>query len=1116
MKKTLKQIKTHLKKNSYFNVKDFSNSEILTSELIKAHALNTLIIPLVLTILISIEMCFFVNTWGSYFILISCFSIILFYFLFRLTIHFRKPKEKKIDSLYLYFLTFSSTVIMIGLFGKIETFDYKTLKEFNNEKISIFFITVLLYSFYYELFSQIKLKKWRIGLSFFHKLLFLIALLTTIQPDIYFYFQSTIYEILSLILLISSFKIKIIRFFTEKEASTKSEEVKGQISHHPNEWKAMMNEFPIGVVILSQEKKVLFTNKILYDMFELQITNHPKSFEQSMQNKSSLLKGTDESSLKNNSCSQNDKDVKISFEELNEKIGKLEEVENCLDKETSSPAERSQVFSSSVELTIYSHKSVLRKPLGLYHNNSVNQNIRNSTPKNSKSSYSILSSMKIPEKEIEKMKSQISSGYDQYCKTTAIKRFKTEDLGPYTQKNEENDETKKTKKIIVKNKAIDLNLDRIINGFMIRGDMKTNSNIKKSSEHEQSLRTAKLFCTQYKNFKKNDNKKKKYELKVQNISYKKNEAFLILIEDVSYRDSVVQLRENNGYKNKIMTTLSHEIRTPLNGAIPVLEDVVSGLEEDNPLKKMLLIPLKSLLLLQNVLGDAVDFALINSNQLYLNYEECNICEFLKEIIDMFSVQAELKNIEMGYNFIDKTPPKKIIADFQRIRQILVSLLGNSLKNTYNGVIYINIEVNPVESPYTKKSRLTQKAPLFRKVFSQNNERDNQEVMIIKFSVEDDGIGIESSKFENIKTCLREKNPLEVCNNLNKETGCGVGLTISHCLALILGPRNNRGLAIESQENCGTNVDFYIEFYVEKKPFHDFMGALSTIRETKEMTKYSTLKRKDGDLTQSKIFTRIFTKATRASKSFFTSKKIIKSASNDYTTKSINKLNNSRKLSFNSLPAINALRHISIEEDFYDAIKNDDMEQESAHFSQYKNSHQFNTQNFENLFLCSHKNHSYSPNEKIFNNSISNDENFRHFEENCLCEEVLIVDDDAFNLNALELILKKFKKKCVKAYNGDEAINIIKDKYKNGLCCERCKGFKIIFMDYHMPIKNGVDATKVLKEFMNLGELPEIPIIACTAFGAKDLVEEWEKAGMTHFITKPITSNKMEAILEKWT
>ena len=146
----------------------------------------------------------------------------------------------------------------------------------------------------------------------------------------------------------------------------------------------------------------------------------------------------------------------------------------------------------------------------------------------------------------------------------------------------------------------------------------------------------------------------------------------------------------------------------------------------------------------------------------------------------------------------------------------------------------------------------------------------------------------------------------------------------------------------------------------------------------------------------------------------------------------------------------------------------------------------------------------------------NDENFRHFEENCLCEEVLIVDDDAFNLNALELILKKFKKKCVKAYNGDEAINIIKDKYKNGLCCERCKGFKIIFMDYHMPIKNGVDATKVLKEFMNLGELPEIPIIACTAFGAKDLVEEWEKAGMTHFITKPITSNKMEAILEKWT
>jgi signal transduction histidine kinase len=58
--------------------------------------------------------------------------------------------------------------------------------------------------------------------------------------------------------------------------------------------------------------------------------------------------------------------------------------------------------------------------------------------------------------------------------------------------------------------------------------------------------------------------------------------------------------------------------------------------------------LKSLYLLQNVLNDVVDFALINSNQLFLNFEEMNVFDFLRETLDIFSFQAEMKEMDLSY------------------------------------------------------------------------------------------------------------------------------------------------------------------------------------------------------------------------------------------------------------------------------------------------------------------------------------------------------------------------------------------------------------------------------------------------------------------------------------
>ena len=63
--------------------------------------------------------------------------------------------------------------------------------------------------------------------------------------------------------------------------------------------------------------------------------------------------------------------------------------------------------------------------------------------------------------------------------------------------------------------------------------------------------------------------------------------------------------------------------------------------------------------------------------------------------------------------------------------------------------------------------------------------------------------------------------------------------------------------------------------------------------------------------------------------------------------------------------------------------------------------------------------------------------------------------------------------------------------------------------------NGIEATKYLKKKMSINEIPEIPIIACSAFGAKDDLLNCFEAGMNDYIAKPITLEKLENIFNKW-
>ena len=76
-------------------------------------------------------------------------------------------------------------------------------------------------------------------------------------------------------------------------------------------------------------------------------------------------------------------------------------------------------------------------------------------------------------------------------------------------------------------------------------------------------------------------------------------------------------------------------------------------------------------------------------------------------------------------------------------------------------------------------------------------------------------------------------------------------------------------------------------------------------------------------------------------------------------------------------------------------------------------------------------------------------------------------------------------------------------------CKLCEGFKIVFMDFEMPVMNGIESTKIIKQLIFAKEIKGLAIIGCTAHGAKSQLEEFVQAGIDDLLVKPINIAKIK-------
>jgi len=143
--------------------------------------------------------------------------------------------------------------------------------------------------------------------------------------------------------------------------------------------------------------------------------------------------------------------------------------------------------------------------------------------------------------------------------------------------------------------------------------------------------------------------------------------------------------------------------------------------------------------------------------------------------------------------------------------------------------------------------------------------------------------------------------------------------------------------------------------------------------------------------------------------------------------------------------------------------------------------------------------------------IKEEENFTPYSFHKGNNQILVVDDDPFNIMALSAHLKTYKFSVDDAHNGKAAIEKIKAKCQ----FDKKSHYKMIFMDCQMPIMDGYEASKALKEMMNQGEIPKMPIIGCTAFTSKSKLGECYKCGMDSVVTKPVLTEQLTEILRQY-
>lgn len=507
-------------------------------------------------------------------------------------------------------------------------------------------------------------------------------------------------------------------------------------------------------------------------------------------------------------------------------------------------------------------------------------------------------------------------------------------------------------------------------------------------------------------------------------------------------------------KSEFLANMSHEIRTPMNAIIGLghllRQTELSEKQQDYSNKMML--SANNLIM---IINDILDYSKIEANKIVLEQIDFDLFEVLHNVSNVINVKAFEKGLHIHFD-IHHEVPQMLVGDPHRLGQVLINLLNNAVKFTEKGEVTIEIE--------------------------RMEDADDGASVTLRCLIRDTGIGMTKEQQSKL---FRHFSQADM-STTRKYGGTGLGLVISKELVKLMGGR----MQVESEPGVGSCFSFTMKLKHSSRNFVN-LPSDNTFRFKNVLLVCDEPEMKRVLRSQLEQFrfqvTTVETEKDVIEKLFYGGSFDLVIV--DWKLQHDDSIRLAERVHQYSTAPMQIIVLVT-----------------AYHDPQLSNRIRY-TPIQKVLYYPMSQSQLYNEMLGLFHKHVLDKQSTAHSQEkqakfsSLRGIRILLVEDNEINQQIASEMLKSLGTVVDIAENGAEALEMVGRK-----------GYDIVLMDLQMPVMDGMEAARLMRE---RSELANVPIIAMTADAMKGVKEKVLEQGMNAYITKPFEPAQLYAVLNRF-